>query len=107
VKQPKTLWEDSDRLIAGASAQVRGAAMPWGNETRGAVAVTFRVPYNSFNAFDIVEEGAAVLVTMLANPDEARGLARWLTEAADAADEAGPPVFMLDDEPDDPPSEDA
>ena len=75
--------------------------MPWGNETRGAVAVTFRVPGNSFNAYDAADDGAAILVTMLVNPDEARGMAQWLQKAADAADEAGPPVFQFDASPDD------
>lgn len=92
---PRTLWEDSDGTCSGVSVQVRAAAMPWGAETRGAVAVTFRAPGNSFNAFDVVDDGQAVLVTMLVNPDEARGLARWLGEAAGAADEAGPPIFQL------------
>src|SRR5205085_2378051 len=96
---PRTLCENSDIMLAGSSAQVRGAAMPWGTETRGAVALTFRVPGNSFNAFDVSDDGAAVLVTMLVNPDEARGLATWLGEAADAADGVGPPVFHLDPPP--------
>src|SRR5437763_3678874 len=93
---PRTLWENSDIMLAGSSAQVRGAAMPWGTETRGAVALTFRVPGNSLNAFAASDDGAAVPVTMLVNPDEARGLAVWLGEAADAADGAGPPVFHLE-----------
>jgi len=95
---PRTLWDSSDDTLAGASAQVRAAAMPWGAETRGAVALTFRVPGNSFNAFDVADEGGAVLVTMLVNPDEARRFAAWLSDAAEAADQAGPPVFSLDAE---------
>jgi hypothetical protein len=73
--------------------------MPFGSGTRGAVAVTFHVPQNRFNAVSIEETGTGVVVTMLVNPDEARGLADSLTEAAGAAAGAGEPLFDEDFDP--------
>lgn len=74
--------------------------MPFGTDARGAVAVTFHVPQNGFNAVSIEETGAGVVVTMLVNPDEARALAGSLADAAGAADTAGAPLFDEDFDPD-------
>ena len=99
TQPPPSLSEAKDAFLAGATWQVRGTAMPFGSGARGAVAVTFHVPQNGFNAVSIEETGSGVVVTMLVNPDEARVLAGSLAEAAGVADGVGAPLFDEDFDP--------
>jgi len=88
--QPQTVWEDSDGVLSGSMATVRAAAMPRGNQMCGAVTLTIRVPQDFFQ---IMQQDGSGVATILLNPDEARGIAAWLDEAALAADRAGPPLY--------------
>jgi hypothetical protein len=60
-----------------------------GDATRGGVTLTVRVPDGFWKAV----EGGGMTATLLLNPDEARGFGSWLIEGADAADQAGPPLY--------------
>jgi len=88
--QPQTVWEDSDGVHSGSMATVRAAAMPRGDQMCGAVTLTVRVPQDFFQ---IVQQDGSGVATILLNPDEARGIAAWLREAARAADQVGPPLY--------------
>ena len=88
--EPQTVWEDSDGVLSGSMATVRAAAMPRGDQMCGAVTLTIRVPQDFFN---IVEQDGSRAATILLNPDEARGIAAWLDDAAQAADRVGPPLY--------------
>lgn len=88
--QAQTVWENSDGVRSGGMAVVRGAAMPRGHQVCGAVTLTVRVPEGFFQ---VVEQDGSAAATILLNPDEARGVAAWLAEAADAADQVGPPLY--------------
>lgn len=94
---PQTLWQQSDRLLSGGAVAVRGVAMPHDGESRGAVALTVRVPEGHFQ----VDSGdGSATATVLVGPGEALGISRWLREAAQAADQAGPPLYdWTPDEP--------
>jgi len=87
---PQTVWEDADGVLSGAMASVRGAAMPRGGQMCGAVTLTIRVPEGFF---EVVQQDQSGVATILLNPDEARGIAAWLDEAAQAADRVGPPLY--------------
>jgi hypothetical protein len=88
--QPQTVWEDSDGVLSGSMASVRAAAMSRGGQICGAVTLTIRVPEDFFK---IVQQDGSGVATILLNPDEARGIAAWLDEAAQAADRVGPPLY--------------
>ena len=90
TSQPQTVWEDSDGVLSGSMAVVRGAAMPRGDQMCGAVMLTVRVPEGFFQ---VVQQDASYAATILLNPNEARGIAAWLDEAAQAADRVGPPLY--------------
>jgi hypothetical protein len=64
--------------------------MPRGDQMCGAVTLTIRVPQDFFNT--VPQDGSGV-ATILLNPNEARGIAAWLNEAAQAADRVGPPLY--------------
>ena len=87
---PQTVWEDADGVLSGGAASVRGAAMPRGGQMCGAVTLTIRVPEGFF---EVVQQDQSGVATILLNPDEARGIAAWLDEAARAADRVGPPLY--------------
>jgi hypothetical protein len=88
--QPQTVWEDSDGVLSGSTASVRAAAMPRGGQMCGAVTLSIRVPEDFFQ---ILQPDGSGVATILLNPDEARGIASWLDEAARAADHVGPPLY--------------
>jgi hypothetical protein len=88
--QPQTVYEESDGVLSGGMAAVRAAAMPRGDQMCGAVTLTIRVPNDFFN---VVQEDGSGVATILLNPNEARGIAVWLDEAAQAADRVGPPLY--------------
>ena len=88
---PQTVWEDADGVLSGGTASVRAAAMPRGGQMCGAVTLTIRVP-NGF--FEVVQqERSPVSRPSGLDPNEARGIAAWLDEAAQAADRVGPPLY--------------
>ena len=86
---PRTVWEDQDGVASGGSGLVRGAAFPAGGIDRGAVTLTVRVP----DSFATPIEGGGTAATILLTPNEARGFAAWLDQAAAAADQVGPPLY--------------
>jgi hypothetical protein len=43
--------------------------------------------------FHVVPQDQSGVATILLNPNEARGIAAWLDEAAQAADRVGPPLY--------------
>lgn len=88
--QPQTVWEDADGVLSGSTASVRAAAMPRGDQMCGAVTLTIRVPEGFFQ---LVKQDQSGVATILLNPNEARGIAAWLDEAAQAADRVGPPLY--------------
>ncbi|MGK5737850.1 hypothetical protein [Micromonospora sp. URMC 103] len=88
--QPQTVWEDADGVLSGSTASVRAAAMPRGDQMCGAVTLTVRVPEGFFK---VVQQDQSGVATILLNPNEARGIAAWLDEAAQAADRVGPPLY--------------
>jgi len=88
--EPQTVYEVSDGTLSGSSAMVRGAAMPCGDQMCGAVTLTVRVPQSFFR---VLQQDGSGVATVLLNPDEARGIAVWLDEAARAADRVGPPLY--------------
>lgn len=67
---------------------VRAAAFPVGDAERGGVTFTIRVPDGFFAPID----GGGATATLLITPNEARGFASWLEQAASAADRVGPPL---------------
>lgn len=87
---PQTVWEKSDRLLAGGMIAVRGVGVPHAGRTHGAVAVTVLVPAGSYQ---VVESDGAMTATLLVGPGEALGVSAWLREAAQAADAVGPPLY--------------
>jgi hypothetical protein len=89
MSQPRTVWEESDGVAAGGGAIVRAASFPVGDIERGAVTFTVRVPDDFFARI----EGGGASATLLITPNEARGFASWLEEAAAAADRVGPPLY--------------
>ncbi|GAB3869404.1 hypothetical protein GCM10028801_46210 [Nocardioides maradonensis] len=89
MTQPRTVWEDQGGVLSGGGGMVRAAAFPVGDGERGGVTFTVRVPDGFFTPI----EGGGLSATLLLNPDEARGFAAWLADAADAADTAGPPLY--------------
>ena len=89
MTQPRTVWEDQAGVLSGGGGTIRAAAFPVGDGERGGVTLTVRVP----DGFFTLIEGGGASATLLLNPDEARGFAAWLDEAADAADSAGPPLY--------------
>lgn len=64
--------------------------MPRGDQMCGAVTLTIRVPES---LFQVVQQNQSGVATILLNPDEARGIAAWLDEAAQAAERVGPPLY--------------
>ncbi|WP_088980869.1 hypothetical protein [Micromonospora echinospora] len=88
--QPQTVWENADGVLSGSTASVRAAAMPRGDQVCGAVTLTIRVPGGFFQ---VVPQDQSGVATILLNPNEARGIAAWLDEAAQAADRVGPPLY--------------
>lgn len=88
--QPQTVWEDADGVLSGSTASVRAAAMPLGDQMCGAVTLTIRVPEGFF---EVVQQDGSGVATILLNPNEARGIAVWLDEAAQAAARVGPPLY--------------
>jgi hypothetical protein len=64
--------------------------MPRGDQMCGAVTLTIRVPKDFFN---VVQQDGSGVATIPLNPSEARGIAAWLDEAAQAADRVGPPLY--------------
>ena len=83
------MWQKQDEVQSGGSAMVRGAAFTIAGAERGGVALTVLVTDGGWAALD--RGGASA--TLLLDPDEARGFAAWLEDAADAADEVGPPLY--------------
>lgn len=87
---PQIIWEESEGLLSGSVVLVRGAAMPEADQVHGAVMLTVRVPEE---LFEVVREDGSGVATIMLNPDEARGIAAWLDEAAHEADQVGPPLY--------------
>jgi len=88
--EPQTVWEDSDGVLSGSLAAVRAAAMARGELICGAVTLTVRVPQDFFN---VIQQDGSGVATILLNPNEARRIAAWLDQAAQAADRVGPPLY--------------
>lgn len=87
---PQIIWEESEGLLSGSVVRVRGAAMGRANQICGAVSLTVRVPEHFF---EVVQEDGSGVATLMLNPEEARGIAAWLDEAAHEADQVGPPLY--------------
>jgi hypothetical protein len=68
---------------------VRAAAFSVGGTERGGVTFTVQVP----DGFHGPVDGDGVTATLLITPNEARGFASWLEQAAGAADVVGPPLY--------------
>lgn len=69
---------------------IRAAAFVVDGEERGAVTLTLQAVDGFWMPLG---DGAGVNATIALNPNEARGFAAWLNEAADAADSVGPPFY--------------
>lgn len=89
MTQPRTVWEERDGVAAGGSGMVRAAAFPVGDVERGGVTFTVQVPDGFFAPID----GGGATATLLITPNEARGFASWLEQAASAADAVGPQLY--------------
>lgn len=88
-QEPRTVWERSaDGLASGMRLAVRGTGLRIGEDWKGGVMLTVRVPAGWHAGLPDGGEAA----TLLLDPAEARGLATWLQEAADAAEADGPPA---------------
>jgi hypothetical protein len=68
---------------------VRTVAFAIGDTERGGVTLTVQVPDGFYAPID----GGGATATLLITPNEARGFASWLEEAAEAADVVGPPLY--------------
>ncbi len=83
------MWQEQDGVQSGGGATIRAAAFPVQGEPHGGVTLTVQVPDGFYGPID----GGGMAATLLLNPMEARGFAAWLDQAADAADQAGPPLY--------------
>ncbi len=88
--EPVTVWQEQDGVLSGGAGMIRAASFPSGDLLCGAVTLTVRVPDGFWQQID----GGGASATLMLNPDEARGFAAWLAEAAAAADAVGPPLFV-------------
>jgi hypothetical protein len=87
--EPTTVWEGQDGVQSGGGAIIRAAAFTIGDVARGGVTLSVRVPEGFWQAV----AGGGMAATLLLNPNEARGFAAWLDDAATAADAVGPPLY--------------
>jgi hypothetical protein len=71
---------------------VRGAGLPDGDELRSVVSITVNL---SPEALQVASDGSAT-ATILVGPQEALGIGAWLRQAAQAAEQVGPPLFGWD-----------
>ena len=78
MSQPRTLWEERDGVAAGGGGMVRAAAFPVGDSERGAETFAVQVPDGFFSPLGVGGATATLLIT----PNEARGFASWLEQAA-------------------------
>ena len=78
-----------DEVASGTRIGLRAAAFKVAGEERSGVVLSVAVP----RGFHEPLPDDAVSASVLLNPTEARGLALWLTEAADAAINAAPPLY--------------
>ena len=76
-------------MLSGGGGIIKAAAFSVEGSPRGGVTLTIQVPDGSFAPI----QGGGMSATLLLNPLEARGFAAWLDAAADAADQAGPPLY--------------
>jgi hypothetical protein len=89
---PQIVWGKSDRLLSGGVIAVRGAVLPDGDELRSVVSITVHL---GPEALRVAADGSAT-ATILVGPQEALGIGAWLRQAAEAAEQAGPPLFGWD-----------
>lgn len=83
------MWQEQDGVQSGGGGMVRAAAFAIGDGQRGGVTFTVQVP----DGFYAPINGGGMSATLLVTPDEARGFAAWLNDAAAAADQVGPPLY--------------
>lgn len=83
------MWEQTDGVRSGGSGTVAAAAFEIAGAARGGVTLTVRVPPGFWRQLD----GGGATATLLIDPDEARGFAGWLDEAAEAAAKTGPALY--------------
>jgi hypothetical protein len=87
--EPRTVREETDGVRSGGSGTVAATAYGIAGAVRGGVTLTVRVPPGFWQQLD--SGGASA--TLLIDPDEARGFAGWLDEAAEAAERTGPALY--------------
>ena len=87
--EPRTVWQDQDGVQSGGGAAVRAAAFSVGETERGGVTFSVQVP----DGFYAPINGGGMSATLLMTPNEARGFAAWLDQAAASADEVGQPLY--------------
>jgi hypothetical protein len=87
--QPETVWEDGTELGSGSRTMVRAAAFPLGSTVHGGVTLSCVVPEGFFAPV----AGGGASATTLMGAGEARQLAKMLSDAADAAEQQGPPIY--------------
>ncbi len=86
--ETKIVWEQSDRLLSGATVAIRAVALPEDDTTRGAVALTLQLDATQCQ----VADNGTVTATLLIAPDEALGVSRWLRDASQSVSDL-PPLF--------------
>jgi hypothetical protein len=92
---PQIVWEQSDRLLSGATLAIRGVGLPEEDELRSVVSITFHVSAESVQ----VDADGSATATILVGPQEALGISAWLRQASVAADTVGPPLYGWDSDP--------
>jgi hypothetical protein len=86
--ETKIVWEQSDRLLSGATVAVRAVALPEEDQTRAAIAVTLQLDATQCQ----VSADGTVTATLLIAPDEALGVSGWLRDASVSVRDL-PPLF--------------
>ncbi len=87
--EPQAVWEQTTGTAAGSRVAVKAATFSRAGQPASAISLIVAAASGYFTALPN-DAGAA---TALLSSTEARSLAGWLMEAADAADAAAPGLF--------------